>query len=202
MKRAFFLTMTLCISSLLLWASPKAGDNAPAFTATDSNGKTVNLSEFKGKFVVLEWTNSGCPFTVKHYATGNMQKLQKEWTKKGVVWLTVLSSAPGKQGYKTAAEENDYVKKMNASPTAVLMDPKGDLGHLYGAKTTPHMFVIDPSGKIVYAGAIDDKPTTERSDVTYAKNYVQIALTEATGGKPVTTTSSQPYGCSVKYSGD
>jgi peroxiredoxin len=180
-------------------AAPKAGDQAPAFTATDSNDKTHSLSDFKGKYVVLEWTNSGCPFTAKHYDSGNMQKLQKEWTSKGVVWLTVLSSAPGKQGYKSAAEENAFLKQANASPTAVLMDPKGDLGHLYGAKTTPHMFVIDPNGKIVYAGAIDDKPTTEQSDISGAKNYVQTALTEATAGKPVTTASSQPYGCSVKY---
>jgi hypothetical protein len=116
-----------------------------------------------------------------------------------VVWLTVLSSAPGKQGYKTAAEENAFLKQANASPTAVLLDPKGDLGHLYGAKTTPHMFVIDPNGRIVYAGAIDDKPTTEQSDIASSKNYVQAALTEATAGKSVTTANSRPYGCSVKY---
>jgi peroxiredoxin len=191
--------LALVLLAMVALAAPKAADQAPAFTATDSNGKTHNLSEFKGKFVVLEWTNSGCPFTAKHYDSGNMQKLQKEWTSKGVVWLTVLSSAPGKQGYKTAAEENAFLKQANASPSAVLMDPKGDLGHLYGAKTTPHMFVIDPNGKIVYAGAIDDKPTTEQSDLSGAKNYVQAALTEATSGKPVTKASSQPYGCSVKY---
>jgi peroxiredoxin len=191
--------LTFFFLAMIALAAPKSGDQAPGFTATDSNDKTHSLSNFKGKYVVLEWTNSGCPFTAKHYDSGNMQKLQKEWTSKGVVWLTVLSSAPGKQGYKTAAEENAFLKEANASPTAVLMDPKGDLGHLYGAKTTPHMFVIDPNGKVVYAGAIDDKPTTEQSDIASSNNYVQAALTEATAGKPVTTASSQPYGCSVKY---
>jgi peroxiredoxin len=199
MKKALLTLLTLSCLAVITVAAPKAGDAAPGFVATDSNGKTHKLSDFKGKYVVLEWTNSGCPFTVKHYASGNMQKLQKDWTSKGVVWLTVLSSAPGMQGYKTPAEENAYVKQVNASPTTVLMDPKGDLGHLYGAKTTPHMFVIDPSGKIIYAGAIDNKPTTDKEDIPGAKNYVQAALTEAISGKPVGTASSQPYGCSVKY---
>ena len=181
------------------FAAVKSGEQAPPFTATDSNGKSHKLADFKGKYVVLEWTNSGCPFTRKHYSTGNMQKLQKEWTSKGVTWLSVLSSAPGKEGYKTAAEENAYIKDANASPTAVLLDPSGDLGHLFGAKTTPHMFVIDPNGKVIYAGAIDDKPSTRESDVASAKNYVAAALTEAMAGKPVSVTSSQAYGCSVKY---
>src|SRR5262245_5500060 len=145
MKKALAGLSVLLLLAMIALAVPKAGDSAPGFAAIDSNGKAHNLGDFKGKYVVLEWTNSGCPFTAKHYAGGNMQKLQKEWTSKGVVWLTVLSSAPGKQGYKTATEENAYVKEANASPTAVLMDPKGDLGHLYGAKTTPHLFVIDPT---------------------------------------------------------
>jgi peroxiredoxin len=191
--------VAVLVVAIVAVAAPRDGEQAPAFTATDSNGQTRNLADYKGKFVVLEWTNSGCPFTVKHYSSGNMQKLQKEWTSKGVIWLTVLSSAPGKQGYKTAAEENAYLKQVNASPTAVLMDPKGEVGHLYGAKTTPHMFVIDPNRKIVYAGAIDDKPTTDQEDIAGAKNYVEAALTEATSGKAVTMASSQPYGCSVKY---
>jgi len=196
---------TVCASllaltvTLLAWAAPKPGDPAPNFTATDSNGKLHQLSDYKGKFVVLEWTNSGCPFTRKHYATGNMQKLQREWTAKGVTWLTVLSSAPGEQGYKTPEQENAYLKQVNASPTAALMDPSGLLGHLYGAKTTPHMFIIDPRGKLIYSGAIDDKPTTDMDDVPNAKNYVDAALTEAMNGEPVTTERTQPYGCSVKY---
>ena len=199
MKRALIAMLAVSLLAIFAIAAPKAGDPAPGFTATDSNGTTHNLSDFKGKYVVLEWTNSGCPYTVKHYTSGNMQKLQKDWTSKGVVWLTVLSSAPGMQGYKTGSEENAYVKQVNASPTAVLMDPKGELGHLYGAKTTPHMFVIDPTGKVIYAGAIDNKPSTDLEDIPVAKNYVQTALTEALSGKPVTTASSQPYGCSVKY---
>jgi peroxiredoxin len=199
MKKALAGSAALLLLAVIAFASPKPGDQAPAFTATDSNGQARNLADLKGKYVVLEWTNSGCPFTVKHYATGNMQKLQKQWTSKGVVWLTVLSSAPGKQGYKTSAEENAYVKEMNASPTAVLMDPDGKVGHMYGAKTTPHMFVIDPSGTVIYAGAIDDKPTTDKEDVSSAKNYVDAALSEALSGKAVVTASTQPYGCSVKY---
>jgi len=199
MRKPCLLLLVVCALAILSLAAPRAGDQAPAFTATDSNGKTHNLSDFNGKFVILEWTNSGCPFTRKHYGSGNMQKLQKEWTSKGVVWLTVLSSAPGKEGYKTASEENAYVKQVNASPTAVLMDPSGDLGHLYGAKATPHMFVIDPSGKLVYAGAIDDKPSTNSGDIPKSKNYLNVALSEAMAGKPVTTASTQPYGCSVKY---
>lgn len=199
MKTRISLLLPFVLVAVLTVAAPKPGDGAPDFTATDSNGKTHKLSDFKGKFVVLEWTNSGCPFTIKHYDSGNMQKLQKEWTGKGVVWLTVLSSAPGKQGYKTATEENAYVREKGASPTAVLMDPNGNLGHLFGAKTTPHMFIIDPSGKLVYNGAIDDKPTTDRDDINGAKNYVEAVLTEAMSGKTVTTASSQPYGCSVKY---
>ena len=199
MNRVAFLTFALFVLVSLAMAAPKAGDSAPDFTATDSNGKTHKLSELKGKYVVLEWTNRGCPFTVKHYASGNMQKLQKQWTSKGVVWLTVLSSAPGMQGHMSAQEENAYLKQENASPTAALIDEKGAVGHLYGAKTTPHMFVIDPQGKIVYAGAIDDKPTTDEDDVKGAKNYVNDALSAAMGGKPVQTANTRPYGCSVKY---
>ena len=199
MKKALVSFSTILALALIAAAAPRPGDSAPAFTATDSNGKAHKLSDFKGKYVVLEWTNSGCPFTVKHYASGNMQKLQKQWTSKGVVWLSVISSAPGKQGYKTPAEENSYLKDSNASPTAVLMDPKGDLGHLYGAKTTPHMFVIDPNGKVIYAGAIDDKPTTDQEDIAGAKNYLNAALSESLEGKPVAMASTQPYGCSVKY---
>ena len=181
-------------------AAVRAGEAAPNFTATDSNGHPHSLAENKGKFVVLEWHNQGCPYTKKHYDSGNMQKLQKLWTSKGVVWFTVISSAPGEQGYVTAAQENDYVKRMGAAPTAVLLDPKGDLGHLYGAKTTPHMFVINPQGQVIYEGAIDDKPTPEESDIAGATNYVSAALKEAMAGKPVAVAASRPYGCSVKYS--
>jgi peroxiredoxin len=177
----------------------KVGDPAPGFTAVDSNGRQQSLASYKGKFVVLEWHNQGCPYTRKHYESGNMQRLQKEWTGKGVVWLTVISSAPGTQGFVTPAQENEYLQKMNASPTAVLMDPGGTLGHLYGAKTTPHMFIIDPSGTLIYNGAIDDHPTSDQGDIAGSKNFVSAALQEAMSGKPVTDAATRPYGCSVKY---
>jgi peroxiredoxin len=186
------------IALSLAWAA-RVGEPAPDFTATDTNGKVHKLSEYQGKFVVLEWTNRGCPYTQKHYNSGNMQRLQREWTSRGVVWLTVISSAPGKQGYVTASEENAYLKQANAAPTAVLLDPAGTLGHLYDAKTTPHIFIINPKGALIYNGAIDDRPTTDLSDVNGAKNYVSIALEEATSGRPVSNPTSRPYGCSVKY---
>jgi len=199
MKRySIALILGLLLFSVSAFAA-KVGESAPDFTATDSNGKVQKLSGYRGKFVVLEWTNQSCPYTRKHYESGNMQKLQKEWTQKGVVWFTVVSSAPGAQGYVTAAEENDYVKKVNAAPTAVLLDPKGDLGHLYAAKTTPHMFIIDPSGKLIYNGAIDNMPTTDTADITGATNYVSQALEQAMSGKPVAEAATRPYGCSVKY---
>ncbi len=177
----------------------KVGAPAPAFTATDSNGKTEALDQFRGKYVVLEWHNQGCPYTKKHYVSGNMQTLQKEWTSKGVVWFTVISSAPGQQGYVTADQENAYLRQMRAAPTAVLLDPSGSLGHMYDAKTTPEMYVIDPRGTLIYAGAIDDKPTPDPDDIHGAKNYVSDALTEAMAGKAVGTPYTRSYGCSVKY---
>jgi peroxiredoxin len=179
--------------------SARVGEPAPNFTAVDSNGKTHKLSDYRGKVVVLEWHNQGCPFTRKHYESGNMQKLQKEWTAKGVVWFTVISSAPGQQGYVTADQENEYLIRTNASPTAALLDAKGEVGHLYGAKTTPQMFVINQAGVLVYDGAIDDKPTTEQSDIEGAKNFISLTLQEVTAGKPVAMATTRPYGCSVKY---
>ena len=197
--KATHAIVLVSLLALTAFAAVRAGEAAPNFTATDSYGHPHGLAEYKGKFVVLEWTNQGCPYTKKHYDSGNMQKLQKLWTSKGVVWFTVISSAPGEQGFVTAAQENDYVKRMGAAPTAVLLDPGGDLGHLYGAKTTPHMFVINPQGRLIYDGAIDDKPTTEQSDIGGATNYVTAALEESMAGKPVAVKASQPYGCSVKY---
>jgi peroxiredoxin len=179
----------------------RVGSTAPDFTGTDTNGKTHKLSDYHGKYVVLEWTNNGCPYTQKHYESGNMQALQKEWTAKGVVWLTVLSSAPGHQGYMTAPQENAYMGKEQAAPTAALLDPTGIIGHEYEAKTTPHMFVIDPSGKLIYAGAIDDHATTDPADIKSSKNYVSDALTEAMAGQQVAVSYTRPYGCSVKYAG-
>lgn len=180
-------------------AQAVVGSPAPQFTATDSSGQSHALSEYRGKYVVLEWHNQGCPYTRKHYISGNMQSLQKEWTAKGVVWFTVISSAPGEQGYVTDAQENEYLARMHADPTAVLMDPGGKLGRLYGARTTPEMYVIDPEGKLIYEGAIDNRPTPDISDIKGADNYVTDALSEAMAGKQVAVSYTRSYGCSVKY---
>jgi len=205
MKKYFTIVMLLAVA-LLIPASAvfaaqaaKVGQAAPDFTAADSTGTMHHLSEYRGKFVVLEWHNNGCPYTRKHYESGNMQQLQKEWTAKGVIWLTVISSAPGQQGFVTPAEENDYMAKMHAVPTAALLDPTGQMGHLYDAKTTPDMFVINPQGVLIYDGAIDNRPTSDQGDVQGAENYVSEALTAAMAGKPVQTAVTRPYGCSVKY---
>jgi len=203
MKRSILFPITialiLCAAPLLI-AAAKVGDAAPDFTATASSGKTYRLSSNLGKYVVLEWHNNGCPYVGKQYNSGNMQRLQKEWTAKGVVWLTILSSAPGKQGYVTASEENGYLEKMHAAPTAALLDPSGEIGHLYDAKTSPQMVVINPQGIVIYDGAIDDKPTTDLADIPGATNYVNLALEEAMAGKKIETPATRPYGCSVKYS--
>jgi peroxiredoxin len=197
--RRFGLALVLVATALAV----RIGSPAPGFTAVDVNSKQQKLADFKGKYVVLEWHNQGCPYTRKHYESGNMQRLQKEWTAKGVVWLTVISSAPGTQGFVTPGQEKEYLKQMNAAPTDVLLDPAGTLGRLYDVKTTPQMFVIDPGGTLIYQGAIDDKPTpdksADKSDIAKSKNYVSAALTEAQAGKPVTEAATNPYGCSVKY---
>ena len=192
------LVPAFALSALMAVALPPAS-TAPEFKGVDSNGVEHSLSEYRGKFVVLEWANQGCPYEQKHYQSGNMESLQKQWTAKGVVWLTIISSAPGTQGYVDASAENAYMKKMGAKPTAAILDPSGAIGHLYNAKTTPNMFIIDPSGKLIYAGAIDDHATTDVSDIPSSKNYVSTALTEAMAGQPVQTAYTRPYGCSVKY---
>jgi peroxiredoxin len=177
----------------------RPGDAAPDFHGSDSNGNSQTLAQYRGKFVVLEWANQGCPYEQKHYKSGNMERLQREWTSKGVVWLSVISSAPGEQGYVTPPEENDYLRTMHAAPTAAVLDPSGAIGRLYGAKTTPHMFVIDPQGKLVYEGALDDQPTPDPASLKIAHNYVSEALEDAMAGKPVPTPVTRPYGCNVKY---
>lgn len=180
-------------------AEVQPGKQAPDFTARDTAGKEVKLSSFRGKTVVLEWTNHQCPYTVKHYASGNMQALQKDATGDGVVWLTIVSSAPGTQGYVEAAEADKLTRDRKAEPSAVLLDPEGSVGHLYEAKTTPHMFVVDASGKLIYMGAIDDKPTSNQADIKGARNYVREALDALAEGRPIAVASARPYGCSVKY---
>jgi peroxiredoxin len=185
----------------LLKASDEATVDAPApaFALTDQNGTLRSLSDFKGKVVVLEWLNFGCPFVRKHYDSGNMQKLQKEYTAKGVVWLSVISSAPGKQGYFEADELRKRLATEKAVPTASLIDADGTVGKAYGAKTTPHMFVIDTDGVLVYSGAIDDIPSTDVEDVARAKNHVSASLDALMAGNEVPVKSTKPYGCGVKY---
>lgn len=193
---------TLTVISLLLLNSLYAiapGQAAPDFTLPDPAGQKHSLSDYRGKYVVLEWTNPGCPFVVKFYKPGVMQKWQKEWTGKGVVWLTINSTNPDHQDYLNAVRAAAHLKETGAMPTAMLLDPEGQAGRLYEAKTTPHCFVIDPSGMIIYAGAIDDQRSTNSADIAKAVNYVAQALTEAMSGKPVSVPVTKPYGCSVKY---
>ena len=176
------------------------GAPAPDFTAKDSSGKDVSLASLKGKTVVLEWTNQDCPYVRKHYGTGNMQTLQKDAAAQGVVWLTVASSAPGAQGHVNGLEAEKLTADRKASPSAFLLDPDGRLGHLYNASVTPHMYVIDKSGVLAYMGGIDDKPTSNPSDVKGARNYVREALSAVGAGVPFKTAAARPYGCSIKYS--
>ena len=196
---AVAVATVLSFTSLTAVAAPAVGQAAPVFKAVDSNGQALSLDQYIGKTVVLEWTNHECPYVKKHYESSNMQTLQKEATTQGVVWLSVISSAPGEQGYVKAADANRLSKERGAAPSRVLLDPSGVLGKLYNARTTPHMFVIDPAGKLVYMGGIDDKPTAAKSDLAKAKNYVRSALGDLTAKRPVATPVSQPYGCNVKY---
>lgn len=202
------LTFAVCGVGIALANSPvlrraegvaRVGDPAPGFALPGTDGKLYGLPDYKGKYVVLEWTNHDCPFVVKHYSKGDMQATQKWATDKGVVWFSIVSSAPGKQGYVDAASGQAVMKAKGHKSTAMLLDPVGNVGKVYGAKTTPHMFVIDPKGKIIYAGGIDDKRTPNQADIATSKNYVKAALEEAWAGKPVSNPVSQPYGCSVKY---
>ena len=187
-----------CAGSSPELANPEVGKPAPAFTLTDSNGKTHSLSDFAGKTVVLEWNNPECPFVKKHYA-GNMQGQQKDATGQDVVWLTINSGKAGKQGHMDGAEAKAYLTKSNAAPTAYLLDADSATGVAYGAKTTPHMYVIDAKGTLQYMGAIDSVPSADVGDIADATQYVTQALTELKSGQPVSVASTQPYGCSVKY---
>src|SRR5258705_3597270 len=196
---AAFAFLLLLGSNAPAHATAIVGKAAPPIELRDSNGEKVRLDAFKGKLVVLEWVNFQCPFVGKHYGSGHMQKLQKEYTEKGVVWLSVCSSAPGKQGYVTGSEANALEKEKGAAPSRFLLDPKGVVGKAYGAKTTPHMFVIDQQGRVIYNGAIDDKPSTKQADIATAHNYPVAAVDAAMSRKQVETAATQPYGCSVKY---
>lgn len=194
----------LAFATLLIAAPSVAatlGQPAPDFTLQSAAGKPVKLSAFRGRTVVLEWTNPGCPFVQKHYDSGNMQKSQAAAHQSGVVWLTVNSGAPGKQGHLSGPQAAALQKAKGSHATAYLLDPTGVAGRSYGAKTTPHMYVINPKGTLVYAGAIDDKPTADKADIKTARNHVLAALGEVKAGKAVSVASTKPYGCSVKYPG-
>ena len=201
MKRRSVLlgSLPLVLAPAAAFASADLGAVAPAFSATDSNGKNWTLADLKGRIVVLETTNHDCPYVAKHYRARNMQAQQREAAAKGVVWLTVAASAPGEQGYVTASEANDIVMKNKAAPSAVLLDPQSRIARAYGATVTPHMYVIDKTGMLVYKGGIDSIPSANIDDIAKAKQYVRAALDEVLAGKPVADSSTRPYGCSLKY---
>ena len=190
--------------ALILFAALPAhgatfGAPAPEFALESVSAGTVKLSQYRGKVVVLEWVNPDCPYVRKHYGSANMQRLQKDTTAKGVIWLSINSTRAGHAEYKKPAEMAAWMKQMKAAPSATLLDPKGEAGRAYGARTTPHMYIVDPKGVLVYAGAIDDKRSTDPEDVKTARNFVRAALDELLAGKSVTSASTSPYGCSVKY---
>jgi peroxiredoxin len=199
MKKLLTSCLSLAAFAAVALAAPEVGQPAPEFTLTDSTGTAHKLSDFKGKTVVLEWLNHGCPFVKKQYDSGNMQKLQRKYTGEGVVWLSIVSSAPGKQGHMTADDTNKTRAEKGAAPTAVLLDEDGTVGQLYAAKVTPELFIVSPEGKLIYAGGIDDKKSVDPADVATAKNYVAQALDETLAGKPVSEAKTEAYGCSVKY---
>jgi peroxiredoxin len=199
-SRRTLLAAAICLGvAAPALAEPQLGQPAPAFKALDADGHARSLSDFAGKTVVLEWTNSGCPYVGKHYGSGVMQALQKKETADGVVWLTVSSSAPDMQGYFTARTAKAWTAKEHWAGTALLLDSAGKIGREYGAKNTPHMFVIDKTGRVAYMGGIDDRPYADPESLKGAKPYVAMALADLKAGRPVATPVSQPYGCSVKY---
>ena len=199
MKTLLLAFSSLVATTLFAADSPPVGTAAPDFSLADASGKTHSLSQYKGKYVVLEWFNPECPFVKKHYGSGNMQKLQGEYTGKGVVWLTIDSNAPGSEGNLSPDAASKVMTGWKTRQTALLLDPEGKAGRAYGAKNTPNMVVIDPEGKIVYEGAIDSKATPNPADIPNSTNYVKAALDESLEGKPITTSTTKPYGCSVKY---
>ena len=195
--------LPLALAAVFAMSTPASaatvGAAAPDFSLPDSNGKLHSLAEYRGKTVVLEWNNPECPFVKKHYASGNIPKQQADATSAGVVWLTINSGADGKQGHVDGPRANAFLAQYNAKPTAYLLDPDGKVGHLYGAKTTPHMYVIDAAGMLRYMGGIDSIASTDKDDIAKATQYVPQALAELKAGKSVSVTASQPYGCGVKY---
>lgn len=199
MKLSAFLIMAVAACASPVVAAPVPGQPAPAFRGVDVNGKPVSLADFRGKTVVLEWNNPNCPFVQKHYTSGNMQSLQQKNTAAGVVWLAVNSTTESHSDYMAPAKLAAWFGEQKAAPTAVVMDPKGEIGRAYGAKVTPHMYVIDANGTLVYAGAIDDKRSANPADIKTSTNHVAVALSEIAAGKPVTTATTTAYGCTIKY---
>jgi peroxiredoxin len=197
MKKLLSFGLLLAVSAVAHAVNP--GQPAPDFSLKDTSGKTVRLSDFRGKHVVLEWVNPECPYVRKHYDSANMPGLQKEFGAKNVAWLAINSTREGHSEFKSPQQMDAWMKQQGAAPAATLLDRDSKVGRAYGAVTTPHMYVIDPKGTLVYVGAIDDKRSTRPEDVKTAKNYVRAALGETLAGKPVSTTSTTPYGCSVKY---
>lgn len=195
----FLFALFLALFALPAVAAPIIGQPAPDFTGKDTTGNDRTLSTYLGKIVVLEWTNHECPYVKKHYDSGNMQKVQQQAADEGVIWLRINSSAPGKQGHVSAIDSDRIAQEKGAVVTATLLDEAGTIGQLYGAKTTPHMFVIDKDGTLIYAGAIDDKPTSDSADIATSKNYVKTVLDDLKTGRPVSVGETKPYGCGVKY---
>jgi len=199
MKRFLLLLVGFLFINANTVLAVNPGQPAPDFTLTDVSGKSVRLSELKGKYVVLEWVNPDCPYVQKHYNSANMPNLQKEYGGRQVTWLTINSTREGHSEFKSPQQMGGWMKEKGAAPAATLLDRDSKVGKAYGAVTTPHMYVIDPKGTLVYVGAIDDKRSTNPADVKTAKNYVRLALEESLAGKPVSTASTTPYGCTVKY---
>jgi peroxiredoxin len=198
-QRRILLLSAAALAPVAAWASADLGKPAPLFTGTDSNGRSWSLADLRGKVVVLETTNHQCPYVAKHYRAGNMQAQQREATAKGVIWLSVAASAPGEEGYVTAAEANQLTASRHAAPTAVILDPQSRIARAYGATVTPHMYIVDASGVLVYKGGIDSIPSADTADIARATQYVRVALDEILAGKPVAEASTRPYGCSLKY---
>lgn len=193
------LLLAAALAAGTLTAAPQVGQPAPPFTGVDTTGKTWSLGDLKGQPLILEWTNHDCPYVRKHYDAGNMQALQKEATGQGYVWLSVISSAPGKQGHVAPAKADELTASRGAAPTAVLIDEAGTIGRAYDARTTPHMYLIDADGILRYMGAIDDRPTTDAADVAGATNYLRAAMADLAAGGDLGQPVTRPYGCSVKY---
>nr|WP_206663244.1 redoxin domain-containing protein [Ningiella ruwaisensis] len=199
MIKGFMTSLVLLLASMSALASITIGEPAPTFTLQNTKGENVALEDFKGQYVVLEWTNHQCPYVVKHYDSDNMQSLQRKYTEQDVVWLSIISSAPGKQGYVDAQTADSLSESRNAVPSHVLFDPEGSVGKQYDAQTTPHMYIIDPQGMLQYAGGIDSIKSTKQSDIAKATNYVDEAMTALLAGEAVKNTLTPPYGCSIKY---